>query len=81
MDGKQKFSYQREVDKKTLDFLRSMKVPPGSESNNLFAVDNKGFIAVYQQLVDDIPTFRINFYSSTEKETMVIRSHCCETRC
>lgn len=68
VDGKQKFNYQREVDKKTLDYLKAMKVPPGTESNNLFAVENKGFIAVYQQLVDDIPSFEINFYSSTEKK-------------
>lgn len=67
VDGKQKFSYQREVDKKTLAYLKAAKVPPGSESNNLFAVENKGFIAVYQQMVDDIPTFEINFYSSTDK--------------
>ncbi|HVK47021.1 MAG TPA: DUF6770 family protein [Pseudobacter sp.] len=67
VDGKLKFNYERAVDKKTLDFLKATKMPPGSESNNLFAVEDKGFIAVYPQLMDDIPTFEVNFYSSREK--------------
>ena len=67
VDGKLKFNYERAVDKKTLEFLKAMKSPPGSESNNLFAVEDKGFIAVYTRAVDYIYSFEVNFYSSRDK--------------
>lgn len=70
-DGKQKFNYQREVDKKTKKYMEqtSAFLRDGAENKSIYAVGDKGFISVIPVREDGDYTFEVSYYGSGKKSS------------
>lgn len=72
VDGSQKYSYDRELDKKTVKYMESDLVPMNAEkgsNNSLFSVDNKGFISLIRLRDDGNYSYEVSFYQTNKKNS------------
>jgi len=69
-NGKQKFNYQRPIDKKTKSYIDSYGMYNQEETQNktLYSIRNQGFIAVIPIREGRQYTYEINFYQSDKKK-------------
>jgi hypothetical protein len=70
MDGKLKFSYSREYDKKTDDLMKSYETMHTDEgtNQNVFDVGSQGYVSVLPLRDGKQRTYEVNYYSSKEKK-------------
>lgn len=70
VDGKQKFSYQRPVDKKTKAYLAEYTQFNTEEAQNksLYAIPNLGFVASIPVRDGKLYTYEVNFYGTDKKK-------------
>lgn len=70
-DGKQKFNYQREVDKKTKRYMESMQayLRDGAENKSIYSVGDRGFISVIPVREEGDYTYEVSYYGSGKKST------------
>jgi hypothetical protein len=71
IDGVQKVSYTRDLDKKTIRFLEqknSYLDEEETQDKTLFSVENKGFIANIPLRTDGEYTFDVNFYGGDKRQ-------------
>ena len=72
MDGKKVYNYSKVLDKKSeAYFKQSAAMNTGEESNNqnVFDIEQKGFISVTPLREDKKYTYEINFYATDRKKT------------
>jgi hypothetical protein len=70
-DGKQKFSYQREVDKKTKRYMEQMEafLKGDAENKTIFAVNERGYLSVIPVREDGDFTYEVSYYGSGKKSS------------
>lgn len=70
-DGKQKYNYQREVDKKTKRYMEQLEIyhKEGAEDKTLFAVGERGYISVIPVREDGDFTYEVSYYGSGKKSS------------
>lgn len=70
IDGKQKFSYQRPVDKRTKSYIDETFSQNTEETQNksLFSIEDRGFITTIPVRDDGKHTFEVNFYQTDKKK-------------
>ncbi len=74
IDGKENISYQRELDKKTIVYMKSSGgYLSGEETQNktLFSIENKGFIADIPLRNEGDYTYEVSFYQTDKKKQWV----------
>ncbi|MFL5741067.1 MAG: DUF6770 family protein [Flavisolibacter sp.] len=72
MDGKQSFSYSKELDKKSEEYFKmqlASKESEESENQNEFDIPGKGFLSVTPLRENKKYTYDVTFYSSEKKRT------------
>jgi hypothetical protein len=72
MDGKKMYNYSKVLDKKSEAYFKqsaAMNTAEESANQNVFDIENKGFISVTPLREDKKYTYEVNFYSSTRKKT------------
>lgn len=69
LQGKKKFNYQREIDKKTKKWIKitADQVSNGYGNNSIFAVEGKGFLSVIPLREDGDYSYEVNYYGSQKK--------------
>jgi hypothetical protein len=72
VDGKQKFSYQQPIDKKSRDhfaqILTFYKKSEEIQSKSLYSIENKGFVAYMPLREGNDYTYRVHFYETDQKK-------------
>lgn len=70
VDGKQKFNYQRPVDRKTKAYMQQYTTLNSEDSQNktLFSIEDKGFITAIPLREGKQYTFEVNFYQTDKKK-------------
>lgn len=71
LDGKQKFSYQQPIDKKSKKYVEqelSLKNTEETQSKNLFAIDEKGFVTYIPLREGKQYTYEIHYYQTDKKK-------------
>ncbi|MBO9658865.1 MAG: hypothetical protein J7527_08565 [Chitinophagaceae bacterium] len=70
-DGKQKFNYQREVDKKTKRYMEQTQVylKNGAVDKTIYPVGDKGYISVIPVREDGDYTYEVSYYGSGKKSS------------
>lgn len=72
MDGKQSFTYTKDLDKKTVRWMEQEKIlNPSEEAENkrVFDLQDKGFLTITPIREDGNYTYDINFYGSGKRKT------------
>jgi hypothetical protein len=71
MDGKQKFDYQRPVDKKTRNYIAETLALNTEETQgkNLFSIEDKGFATAIPIRDGKQYTYEVNFYETDKKKS------------
>lgn len=70
-DGKQKFTYQRPIDRKTQNYIDSYNMYNNSEESqnkSLFAIPNRGFITTIPVREGKQYSYEVNFYETDRKK-------------
>ena len=70
-DGKKKFNYQREVDKKTKRYMENMEafLKNNVENKTIFPVGDRGYISVIPVREEGDFTYEVSYYGSGKKST------------
>ncbi|WP_127131475.1 DUF6770 family protein [Pseudoflavitalea rhizosphaerae] len=70
-DGKKKFNYQREVDKKTKRYMEQLDayLRNGAENKSIFSVGDRGYISVIPVRDEGDFTYEVSYYGSEKKRS------------
>jgi hypothetical protein len=72
LDGKQTYTYSKPLDKRSEIYFKqavSQQDDEESENQNIFDIDNKGFLSITPLRENKKYTYDVNFYSSDKKRT------------